>query len=369
VKRFYHLFGSVHVAVFVALLLAPQLGYAAVVPEREVRGITPAQARIGLLRKAESFLGVPYRWAGSDRRGMDCSGFIYTSFRESLQLTIPRTTLGMYNSAQKIQTAELQPGDLVFFVTVGSRVSHAGIYIGGGRFIHAASDGPRTGVIISRLDESFWQRTYRSAGRVLPWDARVEREMAAAGGSAGIFPGNAASNPLAPTGKAASAPRWGEPGFFAGAGASWNWGGGGEGTLSPFRSVSFLATAGYTWTSHRLALELRPQWDSSLNVFRLPATLSLGTDRFQVFAGPAFIFGDPHFDLDDGPRNYLGGWSLLWEAGISASFLPIQIKAGVLSLYGELAWQSYQAEGQFRARPDIAANVRVSTGLRYLWRL
>lgn len=346
------------------LLFAPQPVHAAAIAERDLPGLTPAQARLRLLATAESFLGVPYRWAGIDRRGMDCSGFIYASFRYSLGYTIPRTSLGMYYWAQRIPTAQLQPGDLVFFVTVGTRVSHVGIYIGDGRFIHSASDGPRTGVIVSRLDESFWQRTYRSAGRVLPWDAQTARDMAAARsaggfGSGGTVPGSFFEPPRAP--------RWGDPGFFVGLGASWNWGGGGEGTLTPFRSMSFLGTAGYTWSSYRLALELRPQWDSFLNVFRLPLTLSLGTDQFQVFAGPAFVFGEPRFDLEDGLRHYHGGW--LWEVGFSAAFAPIRIGRGGISLFGELAWQSYQPQQQFEFRPDIAANLRVSTGIRYLWRL
>ena len=362
----------------VFLFLAPDLY--AVAPIKEyalaIRGASPAEARLRLLAKAESFLGVPYRWGGTDRRGMDCSGFVYVSFREGLRYNIPRTSHAMYNWAQRIPTSELQPGDLVFFVTAGTRVSHVGIYVGGGRFIHSASDGPNTGVIISRLDESFWHRTFRSAGRALPWNEGIAREMAGgeAGGSVsqprrGIFRRN--SGQVGPAGPVTMPPRWEGQGFFAGVGAAWIWAGGGQGIPSPFRGISAMATAGYRWSNHRVGLEIRPQWDASLAVFRLPFTLSLGTDRFQVFAGPAYIFGEPAFSLGDEERRYLGGWGLVWEIGASAAFPPIQIGPGGLSLFGELAWQSYQRqEGQdFRARSDIAANIRISTGLRYLWRL
>ena len=340
------------------------------------RGVSSAEARLRLLAAAESYLGVPYRFGGTSRAGMDCSGFVYISFREALHYTIPRTSQGMYNWAQRIPRSELQPGDLVFFVTVGARVSHVGIYVGDGRFIHSASDGPHTGVIISRLSESFWHRTFRSAGRALPWDEGAVYNVNAA--QSGSFTQPVVNSPLViqpPIGDinvaVSHAPRWEDPGFFVGVGAAWSWLGGGEGVPTVFRGVSAMATAGYKWSSSRIGLEIRPHWDASLEVFRLPLTLSLGTDRFQVFAGPAYIFGYPGFDLRGGERSYSGGWGWLWEAGVSAAFSPIQIGSGGLSIFGELAWQSYQgAEGQnFRFRPDFVANIRVSTGLRYLWLL
>ena len=373
-----------------AFLFLPVLVYPAV-PIQEgalfIRGASPAQARLTLLATAETFLGVPYRFGGTDRRGMDCSGFVYVSFREALRYNIPRTSIAMYNWAHRIPTSELQPGDLVFFVTVGARVSHVGIYVGGGRFIHSASDGPQTGVIISRLDESFWHRTFRSAGRALPWDANVAREMAAARGGTATAGGRAGGNPsgsapvatpphggvLTPGGGFGAANPLSEwesgQGFFMGAGTSWIWFGGSEGLPTPFRGISAMITAGYMWSGFRLGLELRPQWDSSLSVFRLPVTMSLGTDRFNVFAGPAYIFGEPGFDNG---RNYKGGWSWLWEVGVSAALPPIPLGRGALSIFGELAWQSYRREAEhnnFRFRQDVFANIRTSTGIRYLWRL
>jgi len=361
------------------LLLAPELYASAPIHEGSLayRGTNPAEARASLLASARTFLGVPYRFGGTDRRGMDCSGFVYVSFREAFRYTIPRTSQGMYNWAQRIPRSELQPGDLVFFVTVGTRVSHVGIYVGEGRFIHSASAGPNTGVIYSRLDESFWQRTFRSAGRALPWDERIARDMAAAQGGGGDGGGSWFRRIMpreytdSPANFARPRPRWTDEGFFAGFGAAWIWAGGGEGMPSAFRGISAMATAGYRWSNHRLGLELRPQWDDSLEVLRLPLTLSLGTDRFQVFAGPAYIFGEPAFQLRNGPRRYRGGWGWLWELGFSSALPPILIGPGGLSLFGEMAWQSYETTGgqNFRFRPDVGANLRLSTGLRYLWRL
>ena len=323
--------------------------------ERALRGITATEARLKLITSAESLLGTPYRYAGIDRRGLDCSGLVYLSFREGLNLDVPRTSQSIYNWAAKIDTAELQPGDLVFFITAGSTISHVGIYTGGGRFIHSASDGPNTGVIYSSLDEAYWRRTYRGAGRALPWNAQVAQAMATA----------------QPSERTVQRKAWTDPGFFVGLGAAWTWGGFFDGAPSLFRGISSMATVGHKWSRYRVGLELRQEWDYALEVFRLPFTLSAGTDTFQVFAGLAYTFGEPSLSLVDGERYYSGGEAFLWSLGLSAAFPPIRIGNGALSIYGELAWQPYfwEEDENFSWKPDFTANIRASTGLRYLWKL
>ena len=317
------------------------------IPERSLRGMTATEARQQLINSAESFLGTPYRYAGFDRRGLDCSGLVYLSFREGLNITVPRTTQSLYDWAEKIDSTELQPGDLVFFITVGTTVSHVGIYTGGGRFIHSASEGPNTGVIFSNLNEAYWRRTYLGAGRALPPDPEAETLI---------------SRPTERTSR-----DWAEPGFFIGFGAAWTYGGFFEGAPSPFRGIAALVTAGYKWSNYRAGLELRQEWDRALGVFRLPLTLSLGTDTLAIFAGPSFTFGEPSLNLSDGIRSYSGNFSLNY--GVSGALPPIRIGPGAFSLYGELAWQSYSWPERFNLRPDLTANLRVSTGLRYLWKM
>lgn len=348
------------------------------IQDKSLRGEAAANARLRLLAAAESFLGVPYRYAGIDRGGLDCSGFVYLSFREGLSYTVPRSSSGLYNWAEKIPDGELQPGDFVFFVTTGSGVSHLGIYAGNGRFIHSASDGPRTGVIYSRLDESYWKRTYHGAGRALPWDGEAAAAMAAAL-STGTAPAVSSGTPPAaaysdsgtnPT-AAAPSPNWKDPGFFTGFGLAWNWGGFIQGAPSVFRGLTFTATAGYKWTKYRAGLEIRPVWDRALGVYRVPFVLSFGTDTFQLFGGPAFTLGDPRLKFSGRERHYKGEGAWLWEIGIAAGFPPIRIGRGGLSIFGELAWQPYHWEDSddFSFKPDATANLRLSTGLRYLWRL
>ena len=127
------------------------------------------EARFRVIVDASKYERVPYRFGGTDRHGFDCSGFVFRSFSDALGVSVPRNAEGLYTWVQKIGPEEAIPGDLVFFRTTNrGNISHVGIYLGDGQFIHAASDGPRTGVIYSSLTESYWARTFAGKGRVLP---------------------------------------------------------------------------------------------------------------------------------------------------------------------------------------------------------
>lgn len=115
-----------------------------------------------LIRTAKSFIGVPYRWGGADSEtGFDCSGLTMVCYRLN-GLNMQRNSRAQFKTGREIKKSELRKGDLVFFATGGGkRVSHVGIYIGKGQFIHA----PRTGknVRIARLDTPYFNRTYVGA--------------------------------------------------------------------------------------------------------------------------------------------------------------------------------------------------------------
>ncbi len=118
--------------------------------------------RAELVKTALGFIGVPYRWGGTDDAdGFDCSGLTMVSYRLN-GLDLPRSSVQQFDSGEPIEPQQLQPGDLVFFATRGGdRISHVGMYIGSGQFVHA----PRTGqsVRTTNLTEAFYQRTYRGA--------------------------------------------------------------------------------------------------------------------------------------------------------------------------------------------------------------
>lgn len=114
------------------------------------------------LSTAISYLGTPYEYAGTDRDGIDCSGFVMAAL-EGLVDSPPRRSAD-YASFGEPVCDELRPGDILVFAD-GTTVEHVGIYLGDRMFIHAASEGPRTGVIVSSMDEAYWQKRYLCARR------------------------------------------------------------------------------------------------------------------------------------------------------------------------------------------------------------
>ena len=132
----------------------------------QVSAPTASSPHDDVLFHAFSLIGAPYRWGGSSpETGFDCSGLINYVYRETAGLSLPRTTAGLNALPHTTSTGDLRPGDLLLFSTKGRQVNHAGIYVGEGRFLHAPSTGGR--VRIDDLQASYWQRSYKSARRVL----------------------------------------------------------------------------------------------------------------------------------------------------------------------------------------------------------
>jgi cell wall-associated NlpC family hydrolase len=123
---------------------------------------------------AISLVGSPYQYGGtSPETGLDCSGFVGYVFRQAAGVTLPRDSLSISESAQPVEPAELQPGDLVFFDTSNRAFSHVGIYLGDDRFVHASSS--RTGsVVISNLHDHYWRDRFDGARRVVSADGSAQ---------------------------------------------------------------------------------------------------------------------------------------------------------------------------------------------------
>ncbi len=124
--------------------------------------------RLKFINEAYKYLKTPYKYASASKAGMDCSGLVYRAALDALNKSLPRRAVDIAKHAKKIKRADIQPGDLLFFITFGKKISHVAIYIGEGQFIHSASDGQKTGVIISSLTEKYWKKRFVSAGRILP---------------------------------------------------------------------------------------------------------------------------------------------------------------------------------------------------------
>jgi cell wall-associated NlpC family hydrolase len=117
-----------------------------------------------LVVNAMGYLGVPYRRGGTGLQGFDCSGFVQAMYENTLGLVLPHNAKAQAAATEKIDKAELQPGDLVFFNTLRRAFSHVGIYIGEGKFIHS----PRAGgeVRIEDMRDSYWVKRFNGARRV-----------------------------------------------------------------------------------------------------------------------------------------------------------------------------------------------------------
>ncbi len=126
-------------------------------------GGPPTLGQSGVCSMAKSELGKPYVWGGdTPSDGFDCSGFSqYVYGKEGVD--IPRTASAQYASLTPVH--HLQNGDLVFFRTFGHHVSHVGIYLGNGYFIHSPRTGER--IRIDSIDDPYWRERYAGARRVL----------------------------------------------------------------------------------------------------------------------------------------------------------------------------------------------------------
>ena len=133
-------------------------------PPQGGRGLaSPVGERI--VQTANQFLGSRYVWGGQSPAGFDCTGFTWYVAKQA-GIKIPLHDLaGQKASGPSIDRSALEPGDLVFFQnTYQPGLSHVGIALGGGRFIHAASE--TQGVIVSRLDEPYWAQRFVGATRI-----------------------------------------------------------------------------------------------------------------------------------------------------------------------------------------------------------
>ncbi len=120
----------------------------------------PNDASQKVLSVYRNWAGTRYRLGGTTKAGIDCSAFVKTTMSSAFNLHLPRSTAEQKSVGRSISKSDLRPGDLVFF----RKNHHVGVYIGGGKFVHASSS---RGVTTSSLSESYWARNYTQSRRVL----------------------------------------------------------------------------------------------------------------------------------------------------------------------------------------------------------
>ncbi|TJX68752.1 NlpC/P60 family protein [Soehngenia saccharolytica] len=118
-----------------------------------------------VVTKAYSLIGKPYVYGSAGPNSFDCSGFTYSIYKNVLGIVLPRSSRYQVSAGIKISKSELRPGDLVFFNTVGSNISHVGLYIGEGNMIHASSGKGR--VRIDTILSGWYSGRYVTARRIV----------------------------------------------------------------------------------------------------------------------------------------------------------------------------------------------------------
>lgn len=123
-----------------------------------------------VVEEAMSWLGTPYKYAGSDKKGgTDCSGMVVRVYEDVAGIKLPRNSRQQSEFCEILKEKEVHPGDLVFFATGKDPniVSHVGIMIDNNRFVHSSS---KKGVIMSEMTAPYYQRTFIMYGKVPGFD-------------------------------------------------------------------------------------------------------------------------------------------------------------------------------------------------------
>jgi len=317
---------------------------------QEEKAHASSEARSKVIEASKKYLGIPYVYGGMNIKGMDCSGFICLSFKDALNVSLPRSASGLYSWAEKINFDKAQPGDLLFFRTGNDQsITHVAIYLGNLNFIHSASAGAVTGVIYSNLKESYWANAFAGAGRALP-EAQIgftdsgfadsntgeQDNLAAVGGEKKY------SNFITGFG---IAPTWD---FLKKSGK----------VIRGFTSQIYIGAEFSKWLS--FGIELRPEYDGIFHDLRLPLTLSWGhRDYFRIFAGPVLRIhlSDSHFSSK---TSWLG------IAGLTITPFNINLSRHQITPYIELSWQSYfNKEQDMYFFEDISSSFHFAFGLRW----
>ena len=139
-------------------------------PRKTIKTTTAVpQIAVSIINNAEKYQGTRYKYGGTTKKGMDCSGLIYTAFLEE-QLRIPRTTSALSKYGDWVDLKKVQAGDLLFFATNKNsrKVNHVGLVTNINsntvEFIHASTS---RGVMTSKLKEKYWYFAFVQARRVL----------------------------------------------------------------------------------------------------------------------------------------------------------------------------------------------------------
>jgi lipoprotein Spr len=120
-------------------------------------------SNVKLFQFVYDWIGTPYRFGGSSKKGIDCSAFTKELYSKVFNLDIQRNSRDIFSMVSPVKKDELKEGDLVFFKIHSRSISHVGIYLGNNKFAHASNKG----VSINNLDDDYYSRYFYRGGRLL----------------------------------------------------------------------------------------------------------------------------------------------------------------------------------------------------------
>ena len=124
--------------------------------------VNKAEINTRLMAQYKEWRGIPYRHGGLNKRGIDCSGFVYLTYRNKFGINLPRSTEQQSHIGIQVDPRAIRAGDLVFFSSLFTD-THVGIYLSNRKFLHASTS---RGVMISNMDNDYWRDKFWKALRI-----------------------------------------------------------------------------------------------------------------------------------------------------------------------------------------------------------
>lgn len=120
---------------------------------------------LSLYKAIDEWMGTPYKYGGNSKNGVDCSGFTAAIYNSTYQIQLARRAADMYAMLnKKVSKVDLKEGDLVFFDIGRRELSHVGVYLTNGKFVHSSTS---KGVVISDLEMDYYKKYFRCGGRII----------------------------------------------------------------------------------------------------------------------------------------------------------------------------------------------------------
>lgn len=327
------------------------------------------EIRTAVVAKVKTYIGCPYKTGTTGPDTFDCSGLILSVFQDAAGIQLPRSAKAMYAAVKIVPLEEIEEGDLVFFKTTGDgSISHVGIYIGRKQFIHAASDGSNTGVIVSSLSEKYYKNCYAAVGKPLtsakkkltqeePQPQKNEEQDSSSYqySSSSDAPSSSSSSS-----KSSFVSDLTFDGILLCDWSLWS-----QYSFGPnYRGITYNTFVYYNKNQIQPGLGTGLRWNDGSKVFMIPFYLSLRFNEYiNLYGGPAMTFGNvmlPGSDIQI-DNAFISG-----VIGISLNTPSIPIGSVSVSLVQDIVYTIFGVNNgsQLDFGTSLTSGITFSTGLR-----